>query len=391
MNRVRPSSDATIAGAGFFALDLLVSGVPDWRVQQRAGGTCGNVLAILSFLGFTSMSIARLGTDDAADVLISDLESTGVDCRHVVRDSKATTPRVIEFVPNRSESKHRFAFKCPVCRRRFPRRSEPIYEQAVESLRQIAGLQLFFFDRAGASTVRLASEARERGSVVMFEPDSLKTNVHFNTALAVSDIVKYSSRRVGQPIDPWLHKLHGTPRLVVETLDGGGLRYLLRTRGKTSAAWKHQKAFRVNSPADQAGAGDWCSAGLIARILMNGSANRWREKTISRALAFGQALAAASIRFRGPRGYLESTSQGLAHRAALSTLRLGRVPEWIVRDQEPSSLSFSKDGRKDVCALCMMPVSNEKSLIEGESTSNQTMGSGPIRTRPRENARTVDS
>ena len=359
MHGINPSQTATIAGTGFIALDLLLSDTQHLRVRRRLGGTCGNVLAVLSFLGFKTVPIARLGTDQAADVLISDLQSVGVDCSHVRRDPTARTPRVVELVPSRSGNRHRYVFKCPMCQRRLPKRSEPIYEQAVLSLQQMAP-KLFFFDRAGASTVRLASEAHRSGAIVMFEPDSFKTNDRFARALQVSDIVKYSGRRAEQPIDPWIHRVDARPRLVVETLGGGGLRYMIRTSGESGTTWKYQRPFAANSTVDQAGAGDWCSAGLIMRILMNGASNRWRERTISRALAFGQALAAASIRFRGPRGYLESTSQRLVGKAALSTIRLGRVPDWIVQDQELSTWPLSEDGRKGYCALCLEPARDKE-------------------------------
>jgi fructokinase len=356
MSEGKPGAPATIVGAGLVALDLLVLSLPSSLFWQRAGGTCGNVLAILSFLGFKSVPIARLGTENAAGALISDLESLGVDCHHIHRDPNATTPGVVEFIPARSGGTHRFAFSCPVCHRRLPRRSEPIWETAVESFREIGAIQLFFFDRPGTTIVRLAHEARERGAVVMFEPDSFKFNDHFTSALKVSDIVKYSERGVGKSIDPWLNETSARPRLVIETLDGGGLRYMLRTRRNASATWKHQRAYRMDTPADQAGAGDWCSAGLIARLLTNGSPARWREKTIVRALAFGQALAAASIGFKGPRGYLENVSLPLVRRAALSTLRLGRVPDWVIQDRERSAWSVSQDGRHGACPLCLAPV-----------------------------------
>jgi fructokinase len=354
MNSNNPSHRATVAGAGLVALDLLLMNLSDSLFRQRAGGTCGNVLAILSFLGLKSFPIARLCMDDAADLLIADLESVGVDCRHIHRDPQATTPRVVEFVPTRSGMRHRFAFKCPMCQRRLPRRSEPVYEKAVESIRRIEGLQLFFFDRPGTSIVRLAYEAREHGALVMFEPDSFKSSDHFGTALEVSDIVKYSRRRVGQSIDPWLTGTNAKPRLVVETLDGGGLRYMIQARNGFRATWKHQQAYATDTQVDQAGAGDWCSAGLIARLLANRSATRWHERTVVRALAFGQALAAASIGFRGPRGYLENASLPSIHRAARSIIRSGRVPGWV-QDGERPDLAH-QDGRHGTCALCLRPV-----------------------------------
>ena len=347
----------TVAGAGYIALDILLASKHDRQVRRSAGGTCGNVLAILSFLGHASVPIARLGTDKAADLIISDLKSTGVDCRHVQRDPSGRTPRVVELLPDQPGSTHRFVFACPMCQRRFPRRTEPIYEQGTESIHQIKPA-LFFFDRSGPTTIKLAMEARESGALVMFEPDSFRSNGNFNKALQLSDVVKYSVRRTGQSIEPWLSNAVQKPWLVVETMDGEGLRYITRS-GLGHLTWKHQEPFRVDSPADQAGAGDWCSAGLISRLLHTRASERWRGRSVGRALAFGQSLAAASILFKGPRGYLEKSSRREILRASLSTLRQGKLPEWIDQDLQLSSESVAPTGNDNVCALCLVPVCDD--------------------------------
>ena len=353
MQKRRTYSPAPVAGAGFVALDILLGSGHEGTMRRRAGGTCGNVLAILSFLGLDSVAIARLGTDRAADVLISDLESVGVDCRHVQRDSSARTPRVVEILPNRPGGAHHFAFTCPMCRRRFPRRTEPGYEQASESIDKVSP-SLFFFDRFESTTLRLASKAREAGAVVMFEPDSFGSNNNFSEALQISDIVKYSAHRLGKSIEPWLKKSGARPSLVIETMDGGGLRYMT-SRGLDDLTWSPQGPFVVRNPSDQAGAGDWCSAGLITRILTTAKSERWRERTIRRALSFGQALAAASVLFEGPRGYLEKTPRRAVLRAALSTIRRGQLPEWIGQDTEIATEPLFPLDESEVCVLCLCP------------------------------------
>ena len=343
----------TIAGAGFIALDILISNRQDWR--QRAGGTCGNILAILSFLGFKTFPIARLGTDSAADLIISELESVGADCQHVQRDPTARTPRVVEFLPEQPGAAHRFTFTCPMCQRRFPRRSKPTFEQASQSVHDV-NPGLFFLDRADSITIELAASAQERGAVVMFEPSYYSNSRHFTMALKLSNIVKYSTQRMGQCMEPLLRDIGATPRLVVETLDGGGLRYKTRSREPSKSVWLHQGPFLVDHPIDQAGAGDWCSAGLISRILTGGTPYRWRDRTIRRALAFGQALAAASILFEGPRGYIEKSSRRAVLRAATSTLRQGKLPEWITQNQISVSQSLASIELAGACQLCLVPI-----------------------------------
>ncbi len=352
MPRLEPL--ATVAGAGFITLDIILSSDQDRQFRRRAGGTCGNVLAILSFLGHTAVPIARLGTDKAADCLITDLKSVGVDCQHIQQDPSGRTPRVVEFLPDRRGNSHRFGFTCPECQRRFPKRSEPIYEQGNKLIQKV-NPRLFFFDRSGPTTTKLAAEAREQGALVMFEPDSLGANSNFSDALHVSDIVKYSGRRTRQSIEPWLMNLERRPSLVVETMDGSGLRFMTQRR-LNELAWKHQEPFLVESPFDQAGAGDWCSAGLISRLLATTSSERWRERTVERALAFGQSLAAASILFEGPRGYLEKSSRRTVIRASVSTIRRGRLPDWIAQDTDIVGDLLDSEDTDGACVFCLMPV-----------------------------------
>jgi len=55
----------TVFGSGLIALDLIVSPESSSSFQAHAGGTCGNVLTVLAYLGWASYPVARLG-DDAA-------------------------------------------------------------------------------------------------------------------------------------------------------------------------------------------------------------------------------------------------------------------------------------------------------------------------------------
>lgn len=360
----------TIVGAGLVTLDLLVSNLIESAFWRRAGGTCANVLAILSFLGFRSVPIARLGTEEASDLLISDLESVGVDCHYIDRDFGAATPRIVEFIPSHPRRRHRFGFKCPLCNRRLPKRSEPILDIAVKAIEAIGHVELFFFDRPGTTILSLARKARERGAVIMFEPDTFKSNDHFTAALEVSDIVKYSRRRTRQSIDTWLiNKANISPKLVIETADGVGLRFMLSSGESHSQPWVQQEAYVIDNIIDQAGAGDWCSAGFIAKLVSKEPNTRWCEEAVVQALAFGQALAAASIGFEGPKGYLETFSLISIHEAAHTTLRTGRVPEWVHKDCKRQHKSGNYYKNNATCALCLRPSAGPD--ISATTNSNE--------------------
>jgi len=53
-------------GAGLIALDLVLGMDPAAPVKSWTGGTCGNVLSILAFLGWKSFPIARMNGDAAS-------------------------------------------------------------------------------------------------------------------------------------------------------------------------------------------------------------------------------------------------------------------------------------------------------------------------------------
>ena len=202
----------------------------------------------------------------------------------------------------------------------------------------------------------------------MFEPSYYAKNSQFTSALKLSDVVKYSTERMGQCMEALLLGIDTTPRLVVETMDGGGLRYKNQSRGPSKSVWRHQEAFSVERPVDQAGAGDWCSAGLISRILAGRPPYRWQDRTIRRALAFGQALAAASILFEGPRGYIERSSRRAVLQAATSTLRRKELPEWVTQDQMSVPQSPASVDPVGTCALCLVPINKPNLTVMSTTT-----------------------
>ena len=76
------SSTPKVFGAGLIALDVVIGATPEAPVRSYAGGTCGNVLAILAFLGWEAYPIARLNADVASERVRSDLSRWGVHLNH---------------------------------------------------------------------------------------------------------------------------------------------------------------------------------------------------------------------------------------------------------------------------------------------------------------------
>src|SRR6185503_15644439 len=65
-------------GTGLIALDLILDSRDSGKAAVAAGGTCGNVLAILAFFGWESHAVARLGGDIGSRQVHMLLEKAGV-------------------------------------------------------------------------------------------------------------------------------------------------------------------------------------------------------------------------------------------------------------------------------------------------------------------------
>ena len=63
---MRPSARPKVVGTGLIALDFVLGPEKDEPIRYWAGGTCGNVLAIMAYLGWDSFPVARMNGDAAA-------------------------------------------------------------------------------------------------------------------------------------------------------------------------------------------------------------------------------------------------------------------------------------------------------------------------------------
>src|SRR5438132_1542214 len=87
-----------VLGTGLIALDLVVSRHQEGRTQHYAGGTCGNVLSILSFLGWDTYPISRLNGDFTSRWVCEDLERWGVHTDYVSLEPTGPVPVIIEWI-----------------------------------------------------------------------------------------------------------------------------------------------------------------------------------------------------------------------------------------------------------------------------------------------------
>lgn len=351
----RPAKGTVAIGTGFVALDIVINGRRETTPRTLAGGSCGNVLAILAYLGWDAYPVASIGQDVAADRLVSDLQSVGVNPRFVQRAASRRTPIVIERLRlgTDGQPQSRFLWTCPECGSWMPG-YQPVVARDIENV--VASMpepKVFFFDRVSRGALDLAQAASDRGALIIFEPSSARDEKNFREAIALCHILKYSHERL-----PGGPKLGGAePLLQIETLGSGGLRYRVRRRSKL-LSWHSLKPFEVGVMRDTVGSGDWCTAGVLHAIgregvdgLLNASAQE-----IEGALKFGQALAALNCSFESARGGMYVLEKR-AFRAAVANVLAGNAAK-IPSDQTAVG---AKPPWGAVCPSCEKHVSTAAS------------------------------
>jgi sugar/nucleoside kinase (ribokinase family) len=297
-------------GTGLVALDAVASADEGVPVQYWAGGTCGNVLIALRYLGWASQPIARLAHDRATELLLDDLQRWNISERYIRIDEEGSTPIIIQRITKDSQGRvhHSFSWRCTECGARYPGYKPELLTIAEEIAPKLKSVNVFFFDRLSAAAIALAKSAAANGAVVMFEPSGIGNPVLFRQAWEVAHIVKYSHERLSEFPET---DVESHPCLLVETLGNAGLRYRWRRSGKQLGKWVESKALQVLSVKDTAGAGDWCTAGLLSKIASRGfdGFSKATDQELSEAIRYGQALAAWNCQFEGARGGMYSVSK----------------------------------------------------------------------------------
>jgi len=346
LDKARRSSLAV--GAGFVALDVIRGHKGD---KLAAGGTCGNVMAILAWLGWHSVPIARLGEDTPARIVRADLESAGVDTSGVTANASTPTPIVIQWtvVNHAGKHSHRFTTSCPACGQWLPRFRSFARVEATQAIQKInSSPTVFFFDRVCSGINALARWARDVGAIVMFEPSGHNNDMHFREAIELCHILKFSHERL-RHVRGFADNPH--PSIVIQTLGAEGLR--IRWRGK----WTHFNSLAAPRFVDSAGAGDWCSAGLLHVVGQDGAKGlkALRKPKIENAIRIGQALSAINCGFEGARGAMSVLTR---HSAAKILQKLeggeGTLPS-------PVNVSTNSNNNALIYHVCRSSKQPEKS------------------------------
>lgn len=317
-------------GTGLLALDIVVNVDSCELPRCYAGGTCGNVLTILNYLGWHSSPLSRLSPGAAAEPLLADLRKWEVSTEFISLEDDGSTPIIIERITRTAagEPYHSFSWRCPGCGAHLPGYNPLLAATTQERAARLPASQVFFFDRASRGAIHLARASSNSGAVVVFEPSGVGDPGLFREAWSLAHVVKYSHERLRDIADLELKRSERDRVLLeVETLGAGGLRYRSRLPKCRTDRWRQLSAFKPEALKDAAGSGDWCTAGLLNRLARRGMVG-FRSTTsanLEDALRYGQALASWNCGFEGSRGGMYQVEKATFERQVERILKGGEV------------------------------------------------------------------
>lgn len=321
-------------GSGLVALDVILNGSPTTLPKLSAGGSCGNVISILGFLGWQGYPVARLADNEASKELLQDLNRWHIHTNFLSIADEGSTPIIIHRILKDKLGRpiHRFEFRDPATKTWLPQFKPITKDIAAKVLQENIQADVFYFDRINPGTFDLIMELKGRGSIIFFEPSSIKDQKQFEKFLSVSDIVKFSHDRIPQYKDLYASSMCF---LEIETLGADGLLY--RYKESNHQGWHKIPGFSIPYVQDAAGAGDWCTAGIIYALCANGKGRLLKASPqfIEDAMKLGQSFGAINCLYDGARGSMYfydsetflSTIRKFLHQKQISNADLRTDPQ----------------------------------------------------------------
>lgn len=300
MNKEKEEKKLTCLGAGTFPLDNLQekNGKDVKTIYQHVGGTCGNVMSILAWMGWHTLPAARLDDSEAGLLIKADLESYGCDTRLVSNtpDGGTTILDIIHKTGRDGKPKTAYMVHSPRGGRFVNHRFWTLKQaQALfDSLEEMP--DVFFFDRCAPGNILLAQLFHDRGVLVYYEPNE-QVDRNFLRAVAASDIVKFSNEK--HPDVSFTEDF--TDKLFIQTLNEKGLRFKLRAEGWITIPPEHNPHV-----VDREGAGDWTTSAFINEMGHHHmlTFDRIHQPNVTHCLEEAQRLASMSVSYIGAKGLI---------------------------------------------------------------------------------------
>lgn len=265
--------------------------------RLRVAGAESNFAIAVRRLGVEATWVSLLGTDPLGDLVVSTLAGEGLDLRHVRRDP--LRPTGLYFKERRDGATRVFYYRAGSAASALGPADVPDDALDGVALVHLTGITAALSPSARELVHDLARRARERGTLVLFDPN-------YRAALWESPAVAAASLRSVLPSVDWYlcgadegNLLFGTrsPEEVVEAVREAGARAVAVRIGARGALVTEGSELvevpplRLEEVLDEVGAGDGFAAGFAYGLLQ-----AWDPRACARA---GNVVAAAALRGTG--------------------------------------------------------------------------------------------
>ncbi len=299
----------TIIGSGIYNLDtIVVRDYPEWPrlrpftdnvILEEVGGTCGNVMCILAWMGWDAKPLACLDDSPEGLMITEDLKRYGCDCRYVTNTPAGGTTLLRCTHKKTADGEHAMSVRAgSPGGSRFPKRhflrARDEAPSFLDSLEEAPAV--FFFDAPSAGNRLIAKGLRERGSLIYFEPSRLVSNSDFE-AVAVSDIIKFSDENISDVSFAEAYQ----DKVFIQTMGARGVRFKYKEK-----PWEFIEGRLVERVVDTEGAGDWYTAAFI-NILAELKVKSMKSLHFTytwNACSWAMGWASRSIAHMGSKGYI---------------------------------------------------------------------------------------
>jgi sugar/nucleoside kinase (ribokinase family) len=365
-----------IVGAGLVTADIILACDSSWSVlstpEYTSGGTVTNLLTHLGFQEWECYLVGGVGSDNFGSIVRERLNYFKVNTNFLINRQDESTRRIgyLVAVKGPKMGDHRFTERCPICDNEFPSFSI-VRDDELHSYPVFDSNTILFIDRANQLTLKLAEDAKDAGSTVIFEPGYLPRDRDIaKKVLDLTDILKYSQSLFyeGMPFSEHAFSSPKNVKLIIETRSARGVVVKSMTRRSRLRLTITPLTYSV----DSGGAGDAFMAGFLVGLGDEGIADvgSVNEKKIEEAIQRGQALGALACLYIGATSLLENLPLAELNNVITQTVKERKIPTKFNSDtvqdrtiQKWLELHQLKDKEKDIkqtednikCPICELP------------------------------------
>ena len=249
-----------ILGAGLICIDI----VHDHdRTKIMNGGSCANVISVLSQIGYDCSIIRERYSDYLESVLSKTISSLGVK-EIIYKDSTSNTPKVIEVL---NGSKHEFLTCCPKCGLKILKLCLPTERDVTQALIDYFDYDVFYCDRTSPGIRIIMDRVRMNHGIVIYEPNTARNLDSLLESAKHADVIKFSKERVPPKIAERIRTTITGLKVIILTEGAEGLSFSHVLENGKMSEWIHVPS-EFNGPVvDTSGAGDWLTAGFISELI----------------------------------------------------------------------------------------------------------------------------